>query len=264
MNTRLRFRGFSSFRARIFWSVVPIVLSFLVFQGWMNVREHRRLVTEEFEKRGRALASNLGFASELGAFSEDKELLAAAMRGALRNPDVAYVVIRGGDGRVLASSGRLAGFAAQPGEAPSVQEMSGPVQRTGQRYIEFLSPIVSEQAQMPDELLIGTRSRSGSGEQREKVIGGVTLGLSLAGVESQVRGLAKLWGGITLVFLVISAFVIYLFSRRIQIYLLPRPHNRGNALEVIAGLLLLTLLAVTTGCAQRPSRAAAPLTSCLI
>jgi hypothetical protein len=79
-------------------------LSFLVFQGWMNVREHRRLVTEEFEKRGRALASNLGFASELGAFSEDKELLAAAMRGALRNPDVAYVVIRGGDGRVLASS----------------------------------------------------------------------------------------------------------------------------------------------------------------
>jgi hypothetical protein len=86
---RLRFRGFTSFRARIFWSVVPIVVSFLVFQGWMNLREHRRLVTEEFEKRGRALASNLGFASELGAFSEDKELLAAAMRGALRNPDVA-------------------------------------------------------------------------------------------------------------------------------------------------------------------------------
>jgi hypothetical protein len=63
------FRGFSSLRARVFWSVVPIVLSFLAFQGWMNVREHRQLVTEEFEKRGRALASNLGFASELGALS---------------------------------------------------------------------------------------------------------------------------------------------------------------------------------------------------
>ena len=76
-------RGFSSFRARVFWSVIPIVLFFLVFQGWMNVREHRRLVTEEFEKRGQALASNLGFASELGAFSEDKLLLEAAMRGTL-------------------------------------------------------------------------------------------------------------------------------------------------------------------------------------
>ena len=64
----------------------------------MNVREHRRLVTEEFEKRGRALASNLGFASELGALSEDKQLLETTMRGALRNPDVAYVVIHGGTG----------------------------------------------------------------------------------------------------------------------------------------------------------------------
>src|SRR2546422_4192013 len=154
MRTRLRFRGFTSFRARIFWSVVPIVVSFLVFQGWMNVREHRRLVTEEFEKRGRALASNLGFASELGAFSEDKELLGAAMRGALRNPDVAYVVIRGGDGRILASSGRQAGFEAQPGEKPSDRPLSRSVERTGQRFIEFLSPIVSEQAETPDELLI--------------------------------------------------------------------------------------------------------------
>ncbi len=33
MNTRLRFRGFSSFGARVFWSVVPIVCLFLVFQG---------------------------------------------------------------------------------------------------------------------------------------------------------------------------------------------------------------------------------------
>jgi signal transduction histidine kinase/HAMP domain-containing protein len=188
---------------------------FLVFQGWMNVREHRRLVTEEFEKRGRALASNLGFASELGAFSEDKELLGAAMRGALRNPDVAYVVIRGGDGRILASSGRQAGFEAQPAEKPSDRPLSRSVERTGQRFIEFLSPIVSEQAETPDELLIGVRGRPGSAEAREKVIGGVTLGLSLAGVEEQVRGLAKLWGGITLAFLVISASVIYLFSRRI-------------------------------------------------
>jgi signal transduction histidine kinase len=215
MKTRLRFRGFASFRARIFWSVVPIVVSFLVFQAWMNVREHRRLVTEEFEKRGRALASNLGFASELGAFSEDKELLAVVMRGALKNPDVVYVVIRGGDGRVLASSGRQAGFEAQPGEAPSDRQLSRHVQRAGQRFIEFLSPIVSEQAQTPDELLIGARGRPGSADQREKVIGGVTLGLSLAGVEEQVRGLAKLWGGITAAFLVVSAFVIYWFSRRL-------------------------------------------------
>ena len=47
------------------------------------------------------------------------------------------------------------------------------------------------------------------------VIGGVRLGLSLAGVEEQVRGSLKLWGGVTLAFLVVGTFVIYGFSRRI-------------------------------------------------
>jgi signal transduction histidine kinase len=213
---RLRFRGFSSLRTRVFWSIVPIVLTFLAFQGWMNVREHRRLVTEEFEKRGQALASNLGFASELGALSEDKQLLDSAMRGALRSPDVAYVAIHGGDGRILANSGRPVAVEAHLDTMGMDRPRSRNVERAGQRFIEFVAPIMSEQAQSADELLIGARGASGRPEaQRVNVIGGVRLGLSLAGVEEQVRGLAKLWGGITLTFLVVSAFIVYGFSRRI-------------------------------------------------
>ena len=215
MSTHLRFRGFSSFRTRVFWSVVPIVLSFLVFQAWMNVREHRRLITEEFEKRGSALAANLGFASELGAFSEDSDLLMTAMRGTLRNPDVAYVVIHGGDGRVLAKGGRQDTMAVQPGAALADRALSRRVETAGQRFIEFVSPIVSEQTQTPDELLISARVRPGGAASKEKVIGDVRLGLSLAGVEEQVRALAMLWGAITVAFLAISALVIYGFSRRI-------------------------------------------------
>jgi len=197
----------------VFWSVVPIVVGFLVFQAWMNIREHRRLVTEEFEKRGQALAANLGFASELGALSEDSQLLLVAMRGTLRNPDVAYVVVHAGDGRVLASGGRQAAIAAHPVEAITDRALSRHVESAGQRFIEFASPIVSEQTQTPDELLIGTRSKSGAA--KEKVIGDVRLGLSLAGVEEQVRGMAKLWGGITVAFLFVSALIIYAFSQRI-------------------------------------------------
>ena len=159
MSPRLRFPGFSSFRARVFWSVVPIVVSFLVFQAWMNIREHRRLVTEEFEKRGRALAANLGFASELGAFSEDAQLLGVAMRGALRNPDVAYVIVHAGDGRILASGGRQVTAVSQSPEGPIDRAQSRHVERAGQRFIEFVSPIVSEETQTPDEVLMGTRIR---------------------------------------------------------------------------------------------------------
>ncbi len=213
---RRRFRGFTSFRARVFWSVIPILVSFLVFQGWMNLREHRRLVTEEFEKRGSALASNLGFASELGALSEDRPLLESAMRGALKSPDVAYVVIHGGDGRILASGGRPVAVEASLGEAPPDHLVSRPVERAGQRFIEFLSPILTEQTKSADELLMASRAPSDEGDRpRVKQIGGVRLGLSLAGVEAQSRGLVKLWGGITVTFLIVGALIIYGFSRRI-------------------------------------------------
>ena len=212
---RLRFRGFGSFRTRVFWTIVPIVLAFLMFQGWMNVREHRRLVTEEFEKRGRGLAANLGFASELGAFSEDKELLTVAMRGTLRNPDVAYVIIHAADGRILATGGRTIMTASARVDPPTAQATFRHVQRSGDRFIEFVSPIVSEQSPTPDEFLIGARVRSTGDEPPARVIGGVTLGLSLASVEEQVSGLARLWGGITALFFGLSAVVIYGFSRRI-------------------------------------------------
>ncbi len=213
--SRSRFRGFSSFRARVFWSIIPIVVSFLVFEGWMNVREHRRIVTEEFEKRGQALASNLSFASELGALSEDKQLLDAAMRGALKSPDVAYVVIHGADGRILAAGGRPVVVEAQLGDIGPDRPLSRIIERAGHRFIEFVWPILTEQAQTADELLIGARGPSGPAEPRVKTIGGVRLGLSLAGVEEQGRGLVKLWGGVTATFLVVSALILYGFSRRI-------------------------------------------------
>src|SRR3989441_13013961 len=144
MKRRLRFRGFTSFRARIFWSVVPIVVSFLVFQGWMNVREHRRLVTEEFEKRGQALASNLGYASELGALSEDLQLLEAAMRGTLRNPDVSYVLIHSRDRRGPARGGQLKASEAPPGDARGDRPSARQVGRAGQRVFAVVSPILSQ------------------------------------------------------------------------------------------------------------------------
>ena len=212
---RIWYHGFSTFRARVFWSIVPIVVSFLVFQGWMNVREHRRLVTGEFEKRGRALASNLGFASELGALSEDTQLLQAAMRGTLRNPDVSYVLIHNREGRVLAHGGQSEASGTPSGDARGDRPTARQVERGGQRFLEFVSPIVSARSPTPDELLLGEQVRLKGEQARDEVIGAATVGLSLASVEAQVRSLATLWGGITLAFLVVSTAILYGFSLRI-------------------------------------------------
>src|ERR1043165_1431499 len=105
--------------SRVFWSVIPVLLILSIILGASNVYEYRRLITEEFMKRGASMASNLAYSSELGVFSEDQQLLEASLRGVLRDPDAAYVGIYGDGGKLLAwrklgtSSSEERGLSAQ-------------------------------------------------------------------------------------------------------------------------------------------------------
>ena len=229
-----RWRGFSSFGTRIFLSAAPIVALFLLLQGWLNVREQQRLATAEFIKRGEALAAHLAISSELAVFSEDTQLLGASIRGAVKDPDVAYVIIQGEDGRVLAEGGReAAAVAGRFDKVPVSAAGWRNVERESGRAIEFAARILSDAARTPDDVLIGTPRGRGPGEA-PKVIGGVTVGLSLASVEQHVASFLRLWGGITVAFLILSAGALYGFARRIT-----RPVNRltEQAQKVAAGLL---------------------------
>lgn len=64
---------------RIFWSIVPIVVVLLVVHGLISIREHRRVVTAEFMKRGEAAVGHLASSSELGVFTEDRQSLGASI-----------------------------------------------------------------------------------------------------------------------------------------------------------------------------------------
>jgi signal transduction histidine kinase len=125
------------------------------------------------------------------------------------------VLIHSRAGRILARGGQSGASGTPPGEAQGDRPSARQVERGGQRFLEFVSPIVSERSQTPDEVLLGARVRPKGEEAREEVIGAATVGLSLAGVEAQVRSLATLWGGITAAFLIVSAAVLYGFSLRI-------------------------------------------------
>jgi signal transduction histidine kinase len=215
----------TTFWLRIFWSFVPIVTAFLVVNGLISVREHRRVVTAEFMKRGEAMVSHLASSSELGVFTEDKQLLGASIRGVVKDPDVAYVIIHGESGQPLADGGRQVSGAGGRIDAAVMQRSSSrSVARGDERFIEFLAPVVSEEAKTADELLIGTRGEAKGQSGQARVIGGVRLGLALRGVEEHAKGLMKLWGGITVAFVILSALAVYGFSRRIT-----RPINRLTA-----------------------------------
>ena len=220
-----RWFSFATFRARIFWSVVPIVLALLMFHGVMDLREHRRLFTEEFMRRGQAMAGNLAYSGELGVFAEDRQLLESSMRGVAGDPDVAYVVIYGEDGKILAQrAGQDRALEGRTWEL-SVEEkgrvllerrpMSKAADGAAGHFVEFLAPIQTEAAKSPEETLLG-RLPKGPGAQPEKrVIGVVRLGLSLSGIEQRMGGLVRLWAGVTVVFFLLSTIAVYFFSRRV-------------------------------------------------
>jgi signal transduction histidine kinase/HAMP domain-containing protein len=224
-----------TFWLRIFCTLVPVVAGFLIVQAVMSGRAHRQLVTDEFSKRGQAIAAQLASSVELGVYNEDRQLLGTSIRGALRNPDVAYVVIYGEGGKPLAEGGRPVPEAAGSPEA-RVQEApsSRRMEREGERFIEFRAPITAEAARTADEELLSQTSHSERAGGPIKLIGLLRLGLSLRAVEAQAWELLRLWAAITVGFLALSAMALYTFSRRIT-----RPINRltEQARKVAAGHL---------------------------
>ena len=201
-----RFKAFSTFRARIFWSVIPIVLALFLLLGGISLWWQKGLAEEEFMKRGQAMAANLASSSELGVLAEDGRLLTSAMRGVVGDPDVAFVFIYREDGKILVKGGR------------QVSALTGrSAEENARRFVEFSSPILSEPVKTAEELLIGPLGQ-GPGqaqEGRQRSIGTVRIGLSLQSVESHVMALLKLWGGLTVAFLALCTVAIYAFSRRI-------------------------------------------------
>jgi len=194
-------KGFSTFRARIFWSLIPIVLFLFIVLGVIDLSKHKQLGEEEFMKRGQVMAANLAYSSELGVFAEDDQLLESSLLGVIGNADVAYVFIYGEDGMLLATRGEM--VSVDPGltwvlsdQAKAQllrdrQTFSKSVMREGRRFVEFFAPIVSQEGKTPDEFLIGPIGKAG----QQRTIGAVRLGLSLQAVDAHIAALLRWRGG---------------------------------------------------------------------
>jgi signal transduction histidine kinase/DNA-binding response OmpR family regulator len=215
-------RGPTTFRARIFWSIIPVVLLLLIIHGVMTITEHKRLITAEFTKRGETLAAALAETSELGVLAEDTPLLDTAMRGVVGNPDVAYVVVYGQPGAVLAQGGKAGAGPATPEFPAGLDDVLYREQRSAarpmagrQRLIDFLAPVLSEEAKSPDELLIGAGKPGDAARPRRRTVGVVRVGMSLAHLDAQVWAIVELWAGVAVAFIAVSTVLIYYSSRRI-------------------------------------------------
>jgi len=222
-----RVKGLRTFRARVFWSLIPIIILLVILLGVIDFRQQRHLAEEEFLKRGEAMAANLVQGSKLAVFTENEFLLNSAMKSVTGDADFAYVLIYGEDWKILATPERQAtdvkGLIQELSDGEKEQLLR---QRQGffkrvrgkkRRFVEFLAPIISKETQTLYELQIGPLGRGpGDTDQaQQRTIGTVRLGLSLKNVDSRLAALLKWRGGLLAVFLFLSTLVIYVFSRRI-------------------------------------------------
>ena len=219
------FKARSSLRARIFWTIVPVFLALFLLIGFISVRRQTNLAQAEFIKRGETTAANLAYASELGVLSELPIHLSAPMRAIQAEADVGYVFIYSDAGKLLkerdGNDGRAAKDLALT--APETEQLSSK-QRTVVResagpdeaFIEFVAPVLSAAKAEGEDLLDGVPAPTATGDQaRPRVIGFVRVGLSLEPVNQYAMRLAKLWGALSVVYLLLGAIAIFFVARRI-------------------------------------------------
>ncbi len=222
-----RVKGLRTFRARIFWSIIPIIILLVILLGVIDFRQQRQLAEEEFIKRGEAMAANLAQGSKLAVFTENEFLLNSAMKSVTGDADFAYVLIYGENWKVLADPEKQVTDVKGPiqdlsdGEKDQLlRQRQGFFKRiTGKkgRFVEFLAPIIAKETQTLYELQTGPLGRGpgDTDQSRQRTTGTVRLGLSLKNVDSRLAALLKWRGGLLVVFLFLSTLVIYIFSRRI-------------------------------------------------
>src|SRR5262245_49064248 len=94
----------TSFRARIFWSLVPILCILFLLLGFVDLYQQREVAQEEINTRAKTMAENLAFSSRLGVLTEDKWLLETALQSVTGAADFAYVWIYGETWRPLVTA----------------------------------------------------------------------------------------------------------------------------------------------------------------
>jgi signal transduction histidine kinase len=222
--TRARwFRGPSTLRARVFWSIMPIFIVFVTLSGAINIYLQRRSADEQFTRHGQRMTASLAAGIELGVFMEDTDQLIESITGAANDQTVAYVLIYGEQDRLLASVGRFVGELDSEKLQLSVEEMRGlvidrlvlsrPARSAEQRFSEFVAPVTWVEG-LDEEELIG--SLAPAGDNAPRVIGYVRVGLSRSMLEKDSIALLKVFGVLTATFLMLSLVAIYFLSRRIS------------------------------------------------
>ena len=240
----------TSFRARIFWSLVPILCVLFLLLGAVDLYQQKQLAEEEITRRAQSMAETLAYGSRLAVLTEDRLLLESALQSVTGSADFAYVSVYGEKWTPLVDAGSKNVDSTRL-KTPLDEKRRELLRRDGStlsenyvagrdRFVEFIAPVVSIQPSVAYELLIEPvdPKRMEAEQKQQKTIGAVRLGLSLARVDAHLASFLKWRGWSLAIFLCLSALAIYIFSVKIT-----RPINEvtERARNMSQGLLDQTI-----------------------
>src|SRR5262245_50966118 len=95
--------------------IIALVGLAVLLVGLFLLRQQQQSLTAERTKRGLTIAKNLAAGAKAPIITNDELTLLVMVKDAMRDPDVAYVIVADGDGKVLVQSD------ASPVEGPIVR-----------------------------------------------------------------------------------------------------------------------------------------------
>jgi len=96
------------FRMSLRWKLSLLITSLVglavVLVGLFLLRQQQQSLTAEMTKRGLTIAKSLAASAKAPLITNDELTLLVMVKDAMRDPDVAYVIVADVDGKVLAQS----------------------------------------------------------------------------------------------------------------------------------------------------------------
>ncbi len=138
-----------SLKVKLSLLITSLVVLAVVLVGVFLLRQQQQSLTVEMTKRGLTLAENFAASAKTPLVTNDELTLAVLVKDAMKDSDVAYVIVADADGKVLAQSDPSAteGSMNRPSSlAPLKDDLLIQTYRTGgRRMVEFGVPLVYSQ-----------------------------------------------------------------------------------------------------------------------
>lgn len=175
----------------------------------------------QLQKRGLALANSIATYSAFAVSIEDKDLLRQIIVGPAHEPDVAYIAILNDDGKLIIHSderenGKVIGDALTVQASKTIKPTIYRYQNDSGSYYDAVAPI----------RLAALQSQEG------KKLGVIRVGLSLDGIQSEIKRLLLITLSIFGLLFGIGIFVSLVFTR---IIIAPLEQMAGLAVKIAEG-----------------------------